>query len=170
MGACARHFNVKMHVTAAKMRMINCFMWNKDDMNCLTRDIESTDFHVVSMGQINFKRINVYLSTLRRKYDSVVAIRPTGWAFGGRGYGGRSRVRKNAGGVDSDGISSINSNRIGNAGTNVTIYGIAYSEHSSFSELQQSIRAFKPFHVVPTVNAYTQSAVRQMLLLLGVSN
>eukprot|EP00945_MAST-04E_sp_MAST-4E-sp1_P002244 g2244.t1 len=167
--ACARHFGVKVHVTSAKMRMINCFMWEKKDMDCLTRNIESTDFHVVSMGQINFKRLGIYLSSLRRKYDNVVAIRPTGWAFGGRGYGGRSRAKKDAGGLDSNGISSITSNRIGNGGTNATIYGIAYSEHSSFSELQHSIRAFKPFHVIPTVNAYTQSAVRQMLLLLGVS-
>ena len=49
----------------------------------------------------------------------------------------------------------------------VTIFGIAYSEHSSFSELQQCVRDFKPFIIKPTVNAYTKSAEEQMLLLLG---
>jgi len=165
--AAAEHCGAKMYVSSAKMRLIHCFGWSDTDMKRLTRDVVSTNFHVLSMGQLNFKRIGVYLATLRRRYTDVVAFRPTGWAFGGRGYGGKRSRAVGSGGVNLNGISSVQQKRVGN-GVDVTIYGIAYSEHSSFSELQASIHAFRPLATIPTVNGYTLTAVRQMLTLLGV--
>ena len=45
-----------------------------------------------------------------------------------------------------------------------TVYSLPYSEHSSFSELQAAVKAFKPKRIVCTVNVSKQG---EMLRLLG---
>ena len=152
--ACAEKFNVKIYVSAAKFGLIKCFNWPREKMKSITRDISETSFHVVPMGVLSFKRIGGYVSSLKKKYRRVIAIRPTGWSYGG---GTRNSY---------EGISSVHTTRV-NGSIEVTVFGVAYSEHSSFSELQHCVKDFPSFIIKPTVNAYTRSAEEQMLQLLG---
>ena len=45
----------------------------------------------------------------------------------------------------------------------VTIYGIPYSEHSSFAELRECVKALRPLKVIPTVNASNPAAARRLV-------
>lgn len=46
---------------------------------------------------------------------------------------------------------------------NATVYGIPYSEHSSFTELRACVAALRPQKLVPTVNAANPAAARAVV-------
>ena len=119
----------------------------RSDLALLTCDPAATSFHVVGMGDLNVAACKERLAAWPR-YSRVVAFRPTGWSFRPGGPGGRrasAATRARAPAV-------LTTRRSGA----VTTIGVAYSEHSSFNELQSFMAHFAPMRsgvrVLPTVN------------------
>ncbi|CAH0713604.1 unnamed protein product, partial [Brenthis ino] len=81
--------------------------------------------HVVPMRDLTHDTLRSYLNSLNGVFTEVVAFKPSGWENGKNSF-----IEKDC----------------------VTIHGIPYSEHSSFSELVRFVKFLRPKQVVPTVH------------------
>ncbi|RHZ07385.1 hypothetical protein DYB37_010782 [Aphanomyces astaci] len=98
---------------------------------CVVRNV-SCSLHVVPMHSLNFDVMGGLLTKHRLRFHKVIAFQPTGWTFSGKKH-------------------KLSSTRMQMDGK-LIIYGIPYSEHSSFEELCAFVTAFKPTKIIPTVN------------------
>jgi DNA cross-link repair 1A protein len=105
------------------------------NMDCFTMSEGKSRIHMVRIGELSWN----CLDAIRAKYPNykrIIGFRPTGWTF----------------------TSSKDCTKTEKG--NVTIYGIPYSEHSSFSELQEFVKFIKPQKLIPTVHNGDKENVR----------
>lgn len=109
-----------------------CCLESEEVKQRITTDWKSAQVHVLPMMQLNVKKLQDHLARFTAKYDKLVAFKPTGWTFSQQ--------------VES--VEDIEPYVNGN----ISIYGIPYSEHSSFLELKRFVQWLKPMKIIPTVN------------------
>ncbi|KAH7435379.1 hypothetical protein KP509_06G062400 [Ceratopteris richardii] len=127
----AEALNVPIFAEARRNRILGVLEW-PELVSRLTKDANSTLLHVLPMGHLRPQKLRAYLQSYP-KYNAVLAFRPTGWTY---------------------------SDKVGNdlhllkpvVSGNVTVYGVPYSEHSSFTELQEFVQFLRPEMIIPTVN------------------
>lgn len=98
----------------------------------ITMNWDGTLLHILPMMQINFKGLQDHLNKFSENFDQVLAFKPTGWTY-------------------SDSCLSVMDIKPQTRG-NITIYGIPYSEHSSYLEMKRFVQWLKPQKIIPTVN------------------
>jgi DNA cross-link repair 1A protein len=113
--------------------------------------------HVLPMGRLTPDGVRAHAAAagMSRKFIGsglAVVFRPTGWTYrgGGGGGGGDGGVRRTVRGADQ-----------------AVLYEVAYSEHSSFSELREFVTFARPARILPTVNARTREDADRLCALLG---
>lgn len=116
-------------------RRVGCSVWACPEKDRVLQAVEGRSFghappqscqlHVVPMRDLTHEKLRAYLDSLKGTFSEVVAFKPSGWE-----NGKSPSVEKDM----------------------VTIHGIPYSEHSSFSELIRFVKFLKPKQVVPTVD------------------
>nr|XP_013797183.1 PREDICTED: DNA cross-link repair 1A protein-like [Apteryx mantelli mantelli] len=99
----------------------------------ISMDWDGSLLHVLPMMQINFKGLQDHLNKFSENFDQVLAFKPTGWTY-------------------SDSYLSLVDIKPQTRGK-ITIYGIPYSEHSSYLEMKRFVQWLKPRKIIPTVNA-----------------
>ncbi|XP_057682337.1 DNA cross-link repair 1A protein isoform X2 [Corythoichthys intestinalis] len=118
-----------------------------DTMRCLdsesverrfTTDWKATRLHVLPMMQLNIAKLQAHLRKFSGQYDRLLAFKPTGWSF-------------------SQQTASLLDIRP-TVSDDVSIYGIPYSEHSSFAELKRFVKWLRPLKIIPTVNNGSRAA------------
>lgn len=125
----AKALNINVWTDFRKQQIYKCYK-NPTINSLLVSNKFRSKLHVLPMNNINNEFLEKYLQTMNGIYTEILAFRPTGWTFSNKSL---------------DEVKPHKSN-------NVSIYGVPYSEHSSFSELQRFITFFKPSKVIPTVN------------------
>ncbi|XP_040292283.1 DNA cross-link repair 1A protein [Bufo bufo] len=129
--AIADVLGCKVCMSQDKYKTMQCL--ESDEIRALvTTDWHSTALHVLPMMQVNFKGLNAHLNKFSGRYDRILAFKPTGWTYSA-GCGSVADIRPDIRGK-------------------VTLYGIPYSEHSSFSEMKRFVQFIKPQKIIPTVN------------------
>ncbi|XP_039990254.1 DNA cross-link repair 1A protein [Xiphias gladius] len=109
-----------------------CCLESEQVRQRITTDWKSAQVHVLPMMQLSFKKLRDHLARFSERYDQLVAFKPTGWTF-------------------SQQVESVEDIQPEISG-NISIYGIPYSEHSSFLELKRFVQWIQPLKIIPTVN------------------
>ncbi|XP_028423229.1 DNA cross-link repair 1A protein isoform X2 [Perca flavescens] len=109
-----------------------CCLESEQVRQRITTDWKAAQVHVLPMMQLSFKKLQDYLARFSGRYDQLVAFKPTGWTF-------------------SQQVESVEDIQPQISG-NISIYGIPYSEHSSFLELKRFVQWLQPLKIIPTVN------------------
>uniref|UniRef100_A0A8C3APC1 DNA cross-link repair 1A protein n=1 Tax=Cyclopterus lumpus TaxID=8103 RepID=A0A8C3APC1_CYCLU len=128
---------------------IMCCLESEQVRRCVTTDWKAAQVHVLPMMQLSFKKLQDYLARFSERYDQLVAFKPTGWTF-------------------SQQVESVEDVQPHISG-NISIYGIPYSEHSSFLELKRFVQWLRPLKIIPTVNngsCASRKAMEQYLRII----
>ncbi|XP_009487903.1 DNA cross-link repair 1A protein [Pelecanus crispus] len=129
--AIAEVLGSKASMSRDKYKTLQCF--ESAAVNSLISvDWDGTLLHVLPMMQINFKGLQDHLNKFSENFDQVLAFKPTGWTY-------------------SDSCLSLVDIKPQTRGK-ITIYGIPYSEHSSYLEMKRFVQWLKPQKIIPTVN------------------
>ncbi|XP_065848777.1 uncharacterized protein [Euphorbia lathyris] len=73
----------KVHVNAAKLRLLECLGFSKEDMQWFTSNEYESQIHVVPMWTLaSFKRLKHISNQYAKRFSLVVAFSPSGWTFG----------------------------------------------------------------------------------------
>lgn len=127
----------KVGMSQEKYKTLQCFSI-PEVSSLITTDMCNSLVHLLPMSQINFKGLQSHLTKCAGKYDQILAFRPTGWTH-------------------SNNISSI-ADITPQIKGNISIYGIPYSEHSSYLEMKRFVQWLKPQRIIPTVNVGTSAS------------
>ncbi|RLM74609.1 hypothetical protein C2845_PM15G07040 [Panicum miliaceum] len=130
--AISQALEVPIYTDASRRRILHSFGW-MDLSKRICSCNQSSPLHVLPLGSVNHENLKKYLGTLNQRFLAVLAFRPTGWTF------------SEATGKQLDLIKPSSKG-------SVTIYGVPYSEHSSFTELKDFVMFVRPLKVIPTVN------------------
>ncbi|XP_059669905.1 DNA cross-link repair protein SNM1 [Cornus florida] len=130
--AISKALGVKIYANALRRRVLQSLGWTELSGN-LCSNGKDTPLHVLPISSLKFQILENYLKTYMNQYTAVLAFRPTGWTYS-EAIGSHLDLIK----PRSKGI--------------VTIYGVPYSEHSSFTELQEFVQFLRPDKIIPTVN------------------
>ncbi|KAM4623958.1 DNA cross-link repair 1A protein [Polymixia lowei] len=119
-----------------------CCLESERVARLITTDWKAARVHVLPMMQLRFNNLQAHLSRFSGQYDQLVAFKPTGWTF-------------------SQQVESVEDIQPQTSG-NIAIYGIPYSEHSSFLEMKRFVQWLQPLKIIPTVNTGNRSSRRAM--------
>ncbi|KAL0481222.1 hypothetical protein AKO1_012817 [Acrasis kona] len=139
----AKECNCNIFVTYDKMRSIRCL--DLSDQHIFTTEVSRSDVHVVPMCHLGWKKLFENQSAL--SYDEVCAFKPSAWCF------------KDLLGASSNCPSVKDENNVEykqvpvqyTRKSKITLVNVPYSEHSSFTELQQCCDMLDTERIVPTV-------------------
>lgn len=129
--AIAEVLGSKASMSRDKFKTLQC-LESAAVNSLISVDWDGTLLHVLPMMQINFKGLQDHLSKFSENFDQVLAFKPTGWTY-------------------SDSCLSLLDIKPQTRGK-ITIYGIPYSEHSSYLEMKRFVQWLKPQKIIPTVN------------------
>ncbi|KAF6152672.1 hypothetical protein GIB67_034750 [Kingdonia uniflora] len=128
----SKALGVKIYANASRRRILQSYDWPELSDN-LCSNGQDSPLHVLPISSLRHETLKQYLETYTPQYTAILAFRPTGWTY--------SETTGNHLDLIKPAIKG-----------NSTIYGVPYSEHSSFLELREFVQFLKPDKIIPTVN------------------
>ena len=159
--AVAKKFSKKVFVDQRRAGILRTYL-SEEEAKIITTDKSATNLWVSYLGNVVNKGLHEMLQESKKMkscfYKRVVGFRPSGWTFEGAKQGqadARATTQMTLNGSEVPKPPPIVTCTKSGA---VSIYGIPYSEHSSFSELVDCLLCLRPENIIPTVNAANSRA------------
>ncbi|KAI8077487.1 DNA repair metallo-beta-lactamase-domain-containing protein [Thamnidium elegans] len=147
----AKMLKCKIYAPEKKRNILLC-QQDEELKSMLTNDPTKAQVHVVSLRDIRGDIMSKYLNDHRTHFDSLIGFKPTGWTY----KSSKSEISD----MKLAPLSHIiipPSDRTLDLSPyynhkNIKLYGVPYSEHSSFRELASFIASLDIKQIIPTVN------------------
>lgn len=120
--------------------------------NLLGPDGFESAVHLVPMRDINFESLEKYFKPLSKIFTHCLAISPTGWSY---------HPKKDSKPIQPS-FSCQNLVKTRQVRGKIQIFKVPYSEHSSFTELQDFCQNLSIKKVIPTVNTSSPENIQRM--------
>lgn len=146
----AEALSKKVYVGKTKRQILACLNLTSEQRAMLTTDDTKTNLHVVDMASTSFKKMAAILKYYKSRYDSVVAFKPTGWAFSADKKTTRATSRRARGALIQ--------------------YAVPYSEHSSCAELREFVKFINARNVFPHVGNDRGENLARMMTIIRASD
>ncbi|KAL9544699.1 hypothetical protein MBANPS3_007491 [Mucor bainieri] len=154
----ARMLKCKIYAPYKKKRILLC-QEDEELQSMLTNNPSEAQVHVVPLRDIRADIMSNYLKEHQAHFTSLIGFKPTGWTF------------KSTSSQTSDmKLAPLSEIIIPPADrtvqlepyynrNDIKLYGVPYSEHSSFRELASFIASMDIGHIIPTVNLSQMQAM-----------
>ncbi|KAG8899668.1 hypothetical protein FRB99_006511, partial [Tulasnella sp. 403] len=119
----------------------------------LTDDPYAAQVHLVPLQTITLEKIEPYYSKFRNGFASVVGFRPTGWTYSApAGTELLPNIPQLITKTQNKNFTYSSLNQMRNSSAKFKLYGVPYSEHSSFFELTCFALSIDVAKIIATVN------------------
>ncbi|KAI8613593.1 beta-lactamase-like protein [Chytriomyces sp. MP71] len=108
------------------------------------------DVHVIKIGQLNKEDLEKKLQSVSSTFNKLIAIKPTGWTH--NSFGAPPPAQE----------FTPQTMKLQKLAHNIHVIPIPYSEHSSYTELKDFVRAISVDQIIPTVNVSQHEEMRRM--------
>ncbi|RIA92792.1 DNA repair metallo-beta-lactamase-domain-containing protein [Glomus cerebriforme] len=159
----AKAFRSKIYVTDEKRKMLMCQEITGIE-SLLTNNPHQACVHVVSLMSIKLDSLCAYLENLKPTFKYVMAFRPTGWTYKGQKFSTSSTTKEILNTPTQFTIDTITPTF---STPLCQIFGVPYSEHSSFRELAAFVMSLNVKQIIPTVNIGSEKSRENMNYWLG---
>ena len=171
----AANLNMKVYVEPSRYKAMMCFNdWSTQEKAMLTTNPNISNIWVVPMNKINFNSLTKLKFKKGQHCKRVVAFQPTGWTFTQASNAEPALHTKTSNTESQNTAKVINSESLlvlrSNPRDNNIIYSVPYSEHSSFGEIIDFVRIFKPHKIIPTVKTSIENVQSQLDIISKFSN
>ncbi|KAI7877093.1 DNA repair metallo-beta-lactamase-domain-containing protein [Mucor mucedo] len=147
----AKMLKCKIYASPKKAKILLC-QEDEELKSMMTSNPMEAQVHVGFLRDIRGDIMSNYLRDHQTHFDSLIAFKPTGWTY--KSSSSQTSDMKLA---PLSHIILPPSDRTLHISPyydrgNIKLFGVPYSEHSSFRELASFIASLKIFHIIPTVN------------------
>ncbi|KAH9893379.1 DRMBL-domain-containing protein [Cubamyces lactineus] len=160
--AIAKALGTKVYCDSRKAAILRC----QDDPELhalLTSDPLAAGVHLVPLGVIASDRLKQYVERWQGHYSKVIGFRPTGWTYtqpnGSDTLPSISSVISRS---QSRTFTYANLQPMRNSTSTLQVYGVPYSEHSSFFELTCFALSLDWGRMIATVNVGSETSRGKM--------
>ncbi|GAN07834.1 DRMBL-domain-containing protein [Mucor ambiguus] len=162
----AKILGSKIFVTDQKRTILEAF--HDQELNALLTDqCKEAQVHVIPLGHIQAENLEAYFHSLQPYFTQMIAFRPTGWTFRASSDPQMQQQQRSLDSIIRARPPDLSASTLKPIYDTplVKIFGVPYSEHSSFRELALFIASLDIRRIVPTVNVYSEKSRLKMSLL-----